>query len=337
MCFGSTDMLYRLRNNFRLSIITMLGVCAVVGITPFAIFRFAQGDLLAGTVDTIIMLGIVTAMLYAWITGDTRRSGFFLAIIACAGGATVASMLGTIGLFWLYPPFITSFFLTSPRLAVIINLATLLGLMMFNIGFQSFEYMLSFATTAIVVSACAYIFALRNETQRVRLEQLAILDPLTGIKNRRAMEQELKTAVAFHQRSELSYALAILDLDHFKQVNDNYGHAVGDEVLLDCTQIILKHTRKTDQLFRFGGEEFVLLLPGVDDYGMRSVMRNVHRVLRRDLKSPGGPVTASYGLALLQDDDTRDTWLERADEALYRAKENGRDQVVVAGESVSLV
>lgn len=330
-------MLYRLRNNFRLSIITMLGVCAIIGITPFAIFRFAQGDAVAGTVDTVIMLGIATSMVYAWITGDTRRSGFCIAVVACAGGATIAFLLGTIGLFWLYPPFITSFFLTSPRLAVIINLVTLLILMVFNIGFQSYEYMLSFVTTAIVVSSCAYIFALRNETQRLRLEQLALLDPLTGIKNRRAMEQELNAAVAFHQRSGLSYAIAILDLDHFKQVNDNHGHAVGDEVLLDCAQIILKHTRKTDQLFRFGGEEFVVLLPGVGDYGMRSVMRNIHQVLRRDLKSPGGPVTASYGVALLQDDDTRDTWFERADEALYQAKGNGRDQVVVAGESGSSV
>ncbi|MEX0603988.1 MAG: GGDEF domain-containing protein [Marinobacter sp.] len=330
-------MLYRLRNNFRLSIITMLGVCAILGITPFAIFRFVQGDLLAGTVDTVIMLCIVITMSYAWITGDTRRSGFCMAIIACAGGATVASVLGTIGLFWLFPPFITSFFLTPPRLAIIINLSTLLVLMVFNIGFQSFEYMLSFATTAVVVSACAYIFALRNETQRVRLEQLAILDPLTGVKNRRAMEQELKSAVAFHQRSGLSYALAILDLDHFKQVNDDHGHAVGDEVLLSCVQIILKHTRRTDQLFRFGGEEFVLLLPGVDDYGMRSVLRNVYRVLRRDLKCPGGPVTASYGLTLLKDDDTPDSWLARADAALYQAKEDGRDRVAVAGEAEALV
>lgn len=328
-------MFYRLRNNFRLSIITMLGVCAIVGITPFAIFRYVQGNLLAGTVDAVIMLSITVTMVYAWVSGDTRRSGFCMAIIACAGGATVALMLDTIGLFWLYPPFITSFFLTSPRLAVIINLVTLLILMVFNIGFESVEYMLSFVTTAIVVSACAYIFALRNDTQRLRLEQLSILDPLTGIKNRRAMEQELKAAVAFHHRSGLSYALAILDLDHFKRVNDAYGHAVGDEVLLECTQILLKHTRKTDQLFRFGGEEFVLLLPGVDDYGMRSVLRNVHKVLRRDLKSPGGPVTASYGLAMLQSDDTRDSWFERADQALYRAKENGRDQVVVAEESDS--
>lgn len=330
-------MLYRLRNNFRLSIITMLGVCAIVGVTPFAIYRFVQGDLLAGTVDTVIILCILTAMLYAWVTGDTRRSGFCVAIIACAGGATVASVLGTIGLFWLYPPFITSFFLTPPRLAVIINLATLLVLMVLNIGFQSFEYMLSFATTAIVVSACAYIFALRNETQRRRLEQLAILDPLTGVKNRRAMEQELKTAVAFHRRSGLTYALTILDLDHFKSVNDAYGHAVGDQVLLDCAQIILKHTRKTDQLFRFGGEEFVLLLSGVDDYGMRAVLRNVYRVLRRDLKCPGGPVTASYGLTMLQDDDTPDSWLERADDALYKAKADGRDRVVVAGEPNAMV
>ncbi|WP_166268802.1 GGDEF domain-containing protein [Marinobacter caseinilyticus] len=323
-------MFYRLRNNFRLSIITMLGVSAILGITPFAVYRFAEGNTLAGVVDSIIMLSISAFMVYAWVTGDTRRSGFCMALIACSGGAAVAFVLDTIGLFWLYPCFVTSFFLTSPRVAVFINFGTLLVLMYFGIGFESAEYMLSFATTAVVVSACAYIFALRNETQRRRLEQLATLDPLTGVKNRRAMEEELKAAAATYNRNGLSYALAILDLDHFKRINDEFGHAVGDEVLIDCVNLIAHNTRQADQLFRFGGEEFVLLLPGVDDEGMRSVMDNLHATLRRSLKSPAGPVTASYGLALLRPGENADRWLERADEALYLAKDSGRDQIKVA-------
>lgn len=326
-------MLYRLRHNFRLSIITLMGVCAIVGITPFAVFRFLDGNFMAGLVDTLILLGICAAMVYAWLTGDTRRSGLVLALVACSGGVAVASVLGNTGLFWLYPPFITSFFLTSPRVAILINGATLVVLMVYGIAFESVEHMLSFVATALVVSACAYIFALRNESQRSRLEQLATLDPLTGVKNRRAMEQELKAAVATRARNGLSFALALVDLDHFKRVNDAHGHGVGDEVLINCAEIIRCNTRQSDQLFRFGGEEFVLLLPGVEDADMRAVLANLHRALRRELRSPGGPVTASYGLALLRAGENADQWLARADEALYRAKDNGRDQICVAGET----
>ncbi|ALS98530.1 GGDEF domain-containing protein [Lacimicrobium alkaliphilum] len=323
-------MLYRLKNDFRLSIITLLGSCALLGITPFAIYRFAQGDIIAAIVDALILLSVCSVLAYAWISGDTRRSGLIMAIIACSGGLVVLSLQGTIGLFWLYPCFITSFFLTSSRLALLINTLTVFVLSLFQIGGIEYEHLISFITTAIVVSACAYVFSLRNESQRRRLEQLATLDPLTGVKNRRAMEEELLRAVATHERNDLSYGLAILDLDHFKRVNDEHGHAVGDQVLIECVDIISRHIRKSDRLFRFGGEEFVLLLPGVDDNGMRSVIRNLHKVLREELKSPSGAVTASYGLALLQSDENADQWMERADNALYQAKENGRDQIIVA-------
>jgi len=323
-------MLYRLKNDFRLSIITLLSCCAVLGITPFAIYRFVQGDTIAAIVDALILLSIGCVMAYAWISGDTRRSGVIMAVVVCCGGLVVVSLQQIIGLFWLYPCFITSFFLTSSRLALLINTLTVFALSLFQIGRIEYEHLISFITTAIVVSACAYVFSLRNESQRRRLEQLATLDPLTGVKNRRAMEEELLRAVATHERNDLSYALAILDLDHFKRINDEHGHAIGDQVLIECVGILSRHIRKSDRLFRFGGEEFVLLLPGVDEAGMWSVINNLHKVLREELKSPSGTVTASYGLALLQKGENADQWMERADNALYRAKENGRDQIIVA-------
>lgn len=326
-------MLYRLKNDFRLSIITLLSCCALLGITPFALYRFVQGDVVAAIVDTLILLSICCVMAYGWISGDTRRSGLIMAIIACCSGLVVVSLQGIIGLFWLYPCFITSFFLTSSRLALLINTLSVFILSLFQIAGIAYEHLISFITTAIVVSACAYVFSLRNESQRRRLEQLATRDPLTGVKNRRAMEEELLRAVATHERTNLSYGLAILDLDHFKRINDEHGHATGDQVLIECVDIISRHIRQSDRLFRFGGEEFVLLLPGVDMAGMRSVINHLHQVLREELKSPSGTVTASYGLALLECGETADTWMERADNALYQAKENGRDQIIVAPQS----
>ncbi len=329
-------MLYRLKTDFKLSIITLLGASAVLGITPFAIMRFWQGNLAAGIVDTTILLGIIATVVYAWRTGDTRRTGLVLAVIACGGAVAVGVVVGEPGLFWLYPCLVTSFFLTTPRIAVVLNVLAVISLMLHGEAFRSVVQMWSFSTTAVVVSACAYVFAYRNENQRNRLEHLATVDPLTGVKNRRSMDQELEVAAATAERNGLPYALVMLDLDHFKSINDEYGHSVGDNVLIEMVELLKQNTRRTDQLFRFGGEEFVLLLPGVDGVSLKAVMHNLQQVMRKYLKHPGGPVTASFGVALLRHGETVESWLARADEALYQAKETGRDRIVFADNLMDL-
>lgn len=325
-------MFHRLKNDFRLSIITLLGVSAIIGITPFAIMRFVQGSVIAGFVDLGILAGIVGSLAFAWVTGDTKRSGMVLAFIICAGAVLVGAVMGEAGLFWLYPCLVTTFFLVTSRLAAALNIISVLALMSIESAFSSNVQMWTFAATAATVSACAYVFAYRNQDQRERLEHLATIDPLTGVKNRRSMDEELDRAAANAERSGLPYALVMLDLDHFKQINDVYGHGVGDGVLTDLVVLIEHNTRKSDQLFRYGGEEFVLLLPGVDGNSLQTVMNNLQQVLRKHLKYPGGPVTSSFGVALLRHGESVGSWLTRADEALYEAKESGRDRVVFADE-----
>lgn len=321
-------MLYRLKTDFRLSIITLLGASAVLGITPFAVVRFMQGNVLAGIVDTAILFGITSGVVYAWVTGDTRRSGLLLAIIACSGAVSVGIVVGEPGLFWLYPCLVTSFFLTKPCIAIGLNVASAGALMINGAAFSSDLLMWSFASTAMVVSACAYVFSYRNADQRRQLEHLATIDPLTGVKNRRSMDEALQYAAQNAERTGTHCALALLDIDHFKRINDQYGHGVGDAVLSELVAMIDQNTRKTDQLFRYGGEEFVLLLPGVDEIGLRAVVHNLQQVLRKYMKTPGGPVTVSFGVASFKAGESVDSWLVRADVALYQAKETGRDKVV---------
>ncbi|MFE8071092.1 GGDEF domain-containing protein [Marinobacteraceae bacterium S3BR75-40.1] len=323
-------LFYRLRTDFRLSIMTMLCTCAVLGITPFAVFRFLQGNVMAGVVDLMILGSIFLLVAYAWWSGDTRRSGLGLAISTCTGGVAVATIMGDVAVFWLFPAFVTSFFLTTPLWAVIVNAAAMLFLVVDNVAFDSTQQMFSFLATGLVVSACAYIFALRNESQRQQLEELATQDPLTGAKNRRAMERELEIAEATAMHTGVQHAIVMIDLDNFKAVNDSYGHTVGDGVLVRCADLIRDNTRQIDHLFRFGGEEFVLLMSGVRADGIRSVIENLRQTLREQLYSPGGSVTASFGIALLEEGEDWRSWLSRADEALYAAKDAGRDCVVVA-------
>lgn len=326
-------MLYRLRNDFRLSIITLLGASAVFGITPFALFRFMQGEILAGVLDLGIVLGICAGVVYGWMTGHTRRAGLFLALVSSLGDVMIGQIVGEPGLFWLYPVLITNFFLASPRIAFWLNLGAITAFMLNQEVFSSSVQMWTFFASSVVVSCCAFVFSRRTENQRVRLEHLATIDPLTGVKNRRSMDEAIAIACNVAARFSMPYALALLDIDHFKQVNDRHGHAVGDEVLIALASLLEQHSRKTDQLFRFGGEEFVLLLPGVSPAGLKVAMNNLQQVLRASLRSPDGRVTLSFGVAMLQASDTRDSWLERADAALYQAKNTGRDQIIYADVS----
>lgn len=322
-------MLHRLRHNFHLSVITLMSACAIVGITPFAIWRFLRGDLLIALIDLAILVAIIGAMIYAWRFNQVARTGLFLALVPCTGGAIAASLaVGEAGLFWLYPALICSFMLTHPLVAALLPLAALFILLIEGSAFASIHQMWSVSVTLLVVCACTYVFARRSEHQRNRLEHLALLDPLTGVSNRRALDEALARAVAEHHRLGNSFGLVLADLDHFKQVNDTYGHNTGDRILVEFAGLLSFNTRRSDQVFRFGGEEFVILMPGVTPEGLQTAIEHIQEVLHKTLSSPSGPVTSSFGTAIVQDSDSADSWFERADTALYQATSLGRDRIV---------
>lgn len=319
----------RLQEDFQLSMMSTLCLCGIFGITPFAIYRFVNGDTLAGVVDFLVLSGIVAIVAYAWRTGDTRNGGRWLSIIVCAGAVAVANAVGITGAFWLYPAALSSYFLCSYRFAAAINAVALFVTTAVGSAFTSVDQMMSFITTCLVVNACAFIYAVRHQTQHDRLRKLATHDPLTGVRNRRALTTELDNAIRNGERSGMSYALVMLDLDHFKSINDTFGHHVGDRVLIQCTDILQQHIRESDQLFRFGGEEFTLLMPGVSDRGLHAVVDKLRQAIEGNLNTPDGAVTASFGVAVLRKQEPWEEWLARADQALYQAKERGRNQVVL--------
>lgn len=160
---------------------------------------------------------------------------------------------------------------------------------------------------------------------RAALEELALRDSLTGLWNRRAFDQrlvQLRAAAARHHRS---LVLVIVDIDHFKAVNDRFGHAAGDDALGHLAVLLLRHTRAEDEVFRIGGEEFALLIP---DLPVERVVAIVGRIRESLQATPPrfGPMTFSAGVA--RDDGAE--LMARADQALYRAKAAGRNATVVA-------
>lgn len=170
-------------------------------------------------------------------------------------------------------------------------------------------------------------------TQRKQAEEehriLATTDELTGVANRRAFASKLEVEMARAKRYETSLALIMYDIDHFKLVNDTYGHAVGDEVLKAVTETVRENLRAADTLARWGGEEFIILVPSTDLDGARQTAAKLNAAIAAASLAIVGPVTASFGVTTLIAGDDSTRLLKRVDDALYRAKDNGRNRVEV--------
>lgn len=180
----------------------------------------------------------------------------------------------------------------------------------------------------LAATRTAELFA---EAERLRRESrawedAALRDTLTGTLNRRGLSRQAEHVM----RSHTPMAVAALDADHFKQVNDQHGHAVGDAVLCQLSQLIGMHSRAGDSLARIGGEEFILLLPGADADSAHRTCERMRQAIEQfpwATLAPGLAVTVSIGLACRSGETQLETLIKRADEALYRAKHAGRNRV----------
>jgi diguanylate cyclase (GGDEF)-like protein len=176
--------------------------------------------------------------------------------------------------------------------------------------------------------------ALGNLRLRDKLRDMALADPLTGLANRRHLDAVLDLHLAEAERQQRPIGCIMLDVDHFKHFNDDFGHDAGDWVLRAVGSLLANATRESGLAFRHGGEEFLLLLPGFDvDQSARRAEEIRARIAALDLRHDGvslGPVTASLGVASAPDRCAFDQMVRAADSALLRAKEAGRDRVVVA-------
>ncbi len=175
------------------------------------------------------------------------------------------------------------------------------------------------------------LYPLRNTLLYQEALQSATTDPLTGVNNRTAMEETMKRQIGLANRHGHALSLILLDLDHFKSINDKYGHLIGDQVLRAVAGVVQDTIRDSDMIFRFGGEEFLVMLHETKLSGAALLSERMRRKIEEleifpdiDLR-----VTASMGVVTLCEDETAETIFMRVDNAMYRAKNNGRNRVVV--------
>lgn len=165
------------------------------------------------------------------------------------------------------------------------------------------------------------------EEKNKELEKLATTDKLTNLYNRRKIEELLEFEINRSERFNHNFGLAIVDIDKFKEVNDTYGHQIGDKVLKELANILNTNRRKTDFVGRYGGEEFVIICPESDVQGVIKLMETFKEKICNYKFSKVENKTASFGVTMSQRGDTIESILKRADDALYKAKDNGRNKI----------
>ncbi|MEW6582700.1 MAG: diguanylate cyclase [Actinomycetota bacterium] len=172
--------------------------------------------------------------------------------------------------------------------------------------------------------------AIANAESQRQLRELATRDPLTGVANRRLFTERIESEISRARRHGHPLCLAMLDIDHFKRINDTFGHPVGDQVLTEVAALISGLARAEDVIARVGGEEFAWILPETDLDGATAAVDRLRRTVERTPFPIAGRVTISCGITALDAVDEPDSITARADEALYRAKEGGRNLCVAA-------
>jgi diguanylate cyclase (GGDEF)-like protein len=193
--------------------------------------------------------------------------------------------------------------------------------------------MIALVGLSLAALLAALVLVWSRSERMHELARQASQDPLTGLRNRRRFEEDLRTELARSHRYGVAGALLMLDLDHFKQVNDTLGHPAGDRVLAEIAEVLRARARETDVLARLGGDEFAIVLPGCDLEEAEAVGNEIASAIRERISAEPGvpPITASVGVAPFGAGYrlSYESVLARADTAMYEAKESGRDAVRV--------
>lgn len=328
---GQLEMLRkRFRDDYQFAMIVLFGSLAALVVSGFAVFRYATGAVLGGTVNLVIVIGMLLVLVYAVRSGRTARAGRFFTVVTVLACIASTALFGRTGILWGYLVLWINFLLTTRRFALAANLILTTLLTIETSLFSSVLEGVTYIITALMITVFAWIFSARLAEYQSRLEQLALQDPLTFAGNRRMMKRDLHMAISASRRRGRAHTLMLLDLDRFKQLNDEHGHEVGDRALRGFCDLVREHIRAEDGFYRFGGEEFVLLLPDHDQHSAPALAESLHRRISGKLRYEGQALRFSAGVAVLEPDEDWPHWLARADRAMYQAKRDGRDRIVLA-------
>jgi diguanylate cyclase (GGDEF)-like protein len=231
--------------------------------------------------------------------------------------------------YWLFVSGVANYYIVDRKVALAINAVSCFLVTVYALGDPTFS--IRYAASYVMVNVFLFSFAHQLEKKNKQLDHMLTVDPLTRAGNRTALEEALRRAKSQYDRHAVPVSLIVIDLDHFKHINDTYGHREGDIVLSRIAALIKNRLRPTDSLYRFGGEEFIVITENThlnqaaflaEDIRRRVANNNNEQDKQNDIA-----LTVSLGLAQLRSTEAAQDWLDRADKAMYKAKAMGRNWV----------
>ena len=270
-------------------------------------------------------------------------------------GVTAYEIIGTVFLLYLFYKYETPVFLIQSLdiliLLLVVNIIpnrwiyTVLVSLVISIGFYWFsfgaeravaarEFSASIVHTALVVVLFAVSGYRINRYKRIQfadnkeLARLSSRDALTGIYNRYRFEEELRRGIKHAHRYGTQLSLILFDIDNFKAINDNFGHLIGDKVLVEFTGIVNSEIRETDFFARWGGEEFALILSGTGKQDATLLAKRLRERICSTYFNPVGQITCSFGIDSFRPGDDTESLFQRVDRLMYLAKRSGKDRVI---------
>ncbi len=309
----------------------MLGV---VGFIPFTIYRFVNGDYLLAFIESCLAISILGIFFYVRRTHKVEVPAVILCLLFLGAMVAVVHIKGPNLIYWAYPSTLACFCILKARTAAIFGILSLL--LLFPALYPALEgqEVILICVTLTMLCLFGYTFTKISYNQHVELSKLAARDGLTGAWNRRSLDHAIDQLFNKRQRMTINASLIIMDIDHFKKINDTYGHAVGDEILIKIADLLKSSVRISDQIYRYGGEEFVLIAEGEDLKQAAVIAESLRSRIEKSELIEGQKVTISLGVAELTQASTPEQWITLADEALYQAKRKGRNRFCLAKESI---
>ncbi len=314
-------------------IILVLSGAISLGVLPFVLIRFLQNDWTMVALNASAFVSLTAIFIYVCVTGRTTIARWVMALSAVLVMSFTVYLKGYENILWIFPALTTLFFVLPPYSALTIAIA-FLGTIFAIIWpeLNSVSAMQFFIATGFTMVFC-FAFSYRMRKHQDELRIMATQDALTGVGNRRALEEKLLELIESIKRyPNHTASVLLIDLDEFKSINDRFGHSFGDQVLTTFTHTISDRIRVTDKLYRYGGEEFVIVAENTSQEEAITLAESLRSAIQ-EIKFKGKcSLTASFGVAEYVENENQYHWLERADIALYKAKESGRNTTCSAPE-----
>ena len=315
------------RRSLEESVMYMVGLICAAVVGGFAVYRWYSGEYHGALINVGIVAAVAVPMLLGFSQRYRHVALYLFGCTISAGCLISALFVSNNGLLWALMVLLVNTLTLSRRWALGLNIIVIVTLSASAHLYLSPLHHVSWSTVALLICGFSLMSMDQLRAQRQLLATQANVDPLTGVGNRRMMHRHLQDIVADRRREHNRGTLMVLDIDHFKNINDSHGHDVGDQVLVDITRSIAGSLRAEDGFYRMGGEEFVILFPGMDTATARSELPALHDRLSGRVSTSDGPVSFSAGVATLQNGEDWSHWLARADRVLYNAKSEGRNQL----------